>query len=170
MTGSEYQVVVLDKPHFWLPTVSATFHGRDVFGPVAAHLATGIQLAGIGSPTDSLVTIPFPQPEIVRDGAGYIQTVTGEVIHVDRYGNLISNLRSDDLPANPWVTVTNDTIPSISLNYQSASTSRLIALFGSTGLLEVSVPNGNAAAFLGLGVGASISVKAVPRRRLRTAP
>jgi S-adenosyl-L-methionine hydrolase (adenosine-forming) len=162
------KIVVLDRPQFWLPTVSSTFHGRDVFGPVAAHLSNHERLKWLGTPTDRLVTIPFPAPQIERDASDQIQTVTGEIVHVDRYGNLISNIRAADLPANPWVAVGNERMSGISQNYQTAGQASLIALIGSVGLLEIAVPNGNAAAYLNVSVGASIAVKAVPRRRLRS--
>jgi S-adenosylmethionine hydrolase len=165
--GSEIgkQIVVLDRPQFWLPNVSATFHGRDIFGPVAAHMACGVRLDCVGSPTDAMVTIPFPEPQIVRDEATQIQTVTGEIIHVDRYGNMISNLRVSDLPLNPWVTVGNEAIPGVVENYQVAGASDVIALIGSAGFLEIAVRNGSAADYLKLGVGARVTVTTVPRRR-----
>ena len=67
-----------------------------------------------------MVTIPFPSPQIDKDAADQIQGVSGEIVHVDRYGNLISNVRASDLPANPWVTVGNEAVLGISPNYQAA--------------------------------------------------
>lgn len=138
-----------------------------MFGPVAAHLSGGVRLSGVGTPTDQLISLPFQETQIVRDDADQIQAVTGEIIHVDRYGNLISNVRASDLPANPWVTVGNEVIRGISQNYQAACQASLIALVGSAGLLEVAVPNGSAASYLNVGVGATVSIRAVPQRRLR---
>src|SRR3954451_17554392 len=77
------EAVVLDRPRFWLPTVSATFHGRDLFGPVAAHLARGVPLTEIGSPGGPLQTIPFPAVRRETGEDGETVAVHGEVIHVD---------------------------------------------------------------------------------------
>jgi S-adenosylmethionine hydrolase len=162
------EIIVLDQPQFWLPSVSSTFHGRDIFGPVAAHLACGVSQTRLGTPTDAMVTIPFPAPLIVRDAFGQVEQVTGEIIHVDRYGNLISNLRPSDLPEQAWVIIEHETISRITHTYQAGGPARLVALIGSVGLLEIAVPNGNASAFLEAGVGAPVTIKSVPRRRLRT--
>lgn len=160
--GANAKIVVLDRAQFWLPNVSATFHGRDIFGPVAAHLATSVRLSWVGTPTDAMVTIPFPGPQVTRDEADQIQSVTGEIIHADRYGNLISNLRTDDLPADPWVSIGKRVIAGLSPNYQSTGTGPLIALIGSAGLLEIARPNGSAAKHLDVGVGAAVTITGGP--------
>ncbi len=164
--------VVLDRPSYWLPEVSSTFHGRDVFAPVAAHLARGLALTDVGSPTMNLETIPFPAAHQVCGAGGQVRTVRGEVLHVDRYGNLISNIAAADLPADPVVSVGGRTISGLAAHYQGqgADTSerdrplrpdvRLVALVGSTGFLEVAVPNGSAASALAVGVGAALTVTA----------
>ena len=152
------RIVVLDRPQFWLPTVSSTFHGRDVFGPVVAHLACAVRPSWLGTPTESMVTVPFPAPHIDKDAADQIQAATGEIVHVDRYGNLISNVRASDLPTDPVISVNNEKIVGLAAHFQSAASGRLIALIGSAGLLEIAVPNGSAASLLGLGVGAMVTV------------
>ena len=95
----------MDQSRFWLPTVSASFHGRDLFGPVAAHLARGASLDDVGTPTATMETIPFPAARLVRDGDGEMVSAEGEVIHVDRYGNVIASLTPSDLPFEPVVEV-----------------------------------------------------------------
>ena len=154
--------VVLNQPRFWRPTVSATFHGRDLFGPVAAHLALGVPLTQLGSPIDVIETLPFPPVERTRDAQGRGSEAHGEVVHVDRFGNLISNLRAADLPAEPVVKVAGRQILGLAPHFQSPAHARadehLIALIGSAGLLEIAVPNGSAAATLGAGVGTAIVV------------
>jgi S-adenosylmethionine hydrolase len=144
--------VVLNQPRFWLPTVSASFHGRDLFGPVAAHLAAGAALTDVGSPIVSIAAIPFPAPVQQADG------VHGEVIQVDRYGNLITSLTARDLPTNPIVRIAGRTIVGLAENFQAAAP--LIAMIGSIGFLEVAVPNGSAASMLSVGVGAPVTVTA----------
>jgi S-adenosylmethionine hydrolase len=154
--------VVLDRPRFWLPTVSATFHGRDLFGPVAAHLARGVPLAEVGSPVDAIQTLPFPAPTRDLDRRGSVRAAQGEVIHVDRFGNLIVSLSASDLPAEPVVEIAGRTIVGLAPHFQPAEDAgadgRLIALIGSAGLLAIAVPNGSAAAELGVGVGAPVRV------------
>jgi S-adenosylmethionine hydrolase len=149
--------VMLDQPGYWRPTVSATFHGRDLFGPVAAHLALGVPLAEVGSPCDGIQSLPFPPVRRVHDAQGQLDTAHGEIVHVDRFGNLISNLAAADLPADPVVQVAGRTIVGLSPHFQPG-TDGLIALIGSAGLLEIAVPNGSAAALLGIGVGTAVSV------------
>src|SRR5215212_7192244 len=86
------KAVVLDRPRFWLPTVSATFHGRDLFGPAAAHLARGVPLTELGSTVGTIHPIPFPAVRRHLDTHGRVHAAHGEIIHVDRYGNLITSL------------------------------------------------------------------------------
>jgi len=157
--GGGLSAVVLDRPGFWRPTVSATFHGRDLFGPVAAHLARGVALREVGSPCDGIVAVPFPPVRRTTDNTGRAVSVQGEVVHVDRFGNLIANLSVADLPPEPIVTIAGRTIVGLAPHFQPG-TDALIALIGSAGLLEVAVPNGSAAALLGVGVGAAVTVDA----------
>jgi S-adenosylmethionine hydrolase len=159
-----YSAVVLDRPRFWLPTVSATFHGRDLFGPVAAQLARGVTLAEVGSPTEAIQQLPFPLVQRTRDTSGRLIAARGEAIHIDRFGNLISNLGAADLPADPVVSVAGRRIVGLSPHFQPSEASsegqRPIALIGSAGLLEIAVPNGSAATELGAGVGTAVAVAA----------
>ena len=142
--------VVLDQPRFWLPNVSASFHGRDLFGPVAAHLAAGAAIAEVGSPTSAITALPFPTPARQADG------VRGEVIQVDRFGNLITNLIAADLPLAPVVQIAGRTIVGLDRHFQSSAP--MIAMLGSSGFLEIAVPNGSAALVLGVGVGAPVTI------------
>jgi hypothetical protein len=154
-------VAVLDQPRFWRPEVSATFHGRDVFGPVAAHLARGVPLADLGSPTDDIETLAIPDVRREEDERGQERTVHGEVIHVDRYGNLVTNLSPSDLPRHPVIEVRGVRISGLAPHFQDGS-GPLLALIGSVGLVEIAVPNGTAAAVLGAHVGTTVTVQ--PRR------
>jgi S-adenosyl-L-methionine hydrolase (adenosine-forming) len=156
--------VVLDRSRFWRPTVSATFHGRDLFGPVAAHLARGVPLAEVGSPCAGIQALPFPPVRRKIDAQWQIVSAQGEIIHVDRFGNLIANLSAADLPSQPIVIIAGRSISGLAPHFQpvgdvaTADGSRLIALIGSSGLLEVAVPNGSAAAALVVGVGTPVTV------------
>jgi S-adenosylmethionine hydrolase len=162
--GAQTQTVVLDRPERWRPTVSATFHGRDLFGPVAAQLARGVALQEVGSPCDrrTLQRLPWPPARLTRDAAGQIAEAQGEIVHIDRFGNLIANLGPADLPPYPVLVVAGRRIAGLSPHFQAdaGASSGLIALIGSTLLLEIAVPNGSAAELLGVGVGASVVASA----------
>jgi hypothetical protein len=150
-TSSQTPIAVaLAESRFWLPAVSATFHGRDVFGPVAAHIARGTPLHELGRAVEAIRALPFPIP--ARDG----DMVRGEIIHVDRFGNLISNLGAADIGPNPTIAIGDRQIVGLTPHFQQSAP--VIALVGSSGFLEIAVPNGNAAALLGLGVGSPLTV------------
>jgi S-adenosyl-L-methionine hydrolase (adenosine-forming) len=134
----------LDKPEYWLPEVSHVFHGRDIFAPVAAYLAAGVSLERIGSPIDHPVHLDFPRPQRTAGG------LRGEVIHVDHFGNLATNIRVEHLPKRNDITVSlcGIIIPGMVDTFGERPSGALIALFGSTGDLIVSVVNGSAADLL----------------------
>jgi S-adenosylmethionine hydrolase len=155
--GEQVSIVVLDQPRFWLPQVSATFHGRDLFGPVAAHLARGVPLAEVGSPGGEIQTIPYPCARRDLDEHGQTVAVHGEVVHVDRYGNLITSVAAVDLLPDPVVEIGTMRIQGLAPHFESG-TGTVIALLGSAGLLEIAVPNGSAAKVLGMGIGQTVTV------------
>jgi len=149
--GEHGQAVALEAPAFWRPAPSSSFHGRDVFGPVAAHLAAGLALHQLGPMVSTIIAMPWPRPEVV-DGGWMV-----EVVHVDRFGNLVTALSRDLLAGRDVVVRVGDRwIAGLSPHYQQDG--ELIALIGSEGLLEVAAPNGSAASTSGLGVGACLQV------------
>lgn len=154
--GAGISAVALSQPRFWLPTVSATFHGRDILGPVAAHLSAGIALGELGPAVTSIRALAYPMPMRRADGPEMV----GEVIYVDRFGNLVTNLESGDVTAQAAIRVGESVIRGLSPHFQQDA--ELVALVGSSGLLEIAVPNGSAAMRLKLGVGARIRVVAPP--------
>ena len=138
---------------------SATFHGRDVFAPAAARLALGHALEELGPPVDDPVLLPWPEPARRADGAH--EVVEGEVIQVDRFGNLISNVPGGwvvDRAVGP-VVVGGAEVGAVRRTYGDVETGGLVALVGSLGLLEVSVRDGSAADRLGAGRGARVRVR-----------
>jgi S-adenosyl-L-methionine hydrolase (adenosine-forming) len=151
--GLEIRCVHLDRPEFWLKNVSHVFHGRDIFAPVAAHLAAGIGLDQLGSSFSDPVRLQLPHP--VRTAAGWL----GEVIHIDHFGNVASNIRAETLgPAlnekgRIRVKLAGVEIQGLVDTFGEREESEVIALMGSTGNLIVSVVNGSAAARLGAKVG-----------------
>ncbi len=145
---------------FMRDDVSATFHGRDVFAPAGARLAAGAPLASAGPavPLADLVRLDVPTPHLdARGGAA------GVVIHVDRFGNAITNLRATDLPALPDACVAGGTRVRVVRTYGDVPAGAPLALIGSSGLLEVAVNRGSAAKTLGLRRGDAVSVDAGSR-------
>lgn len=140
---------------FWRTPVSSTFHGRDIFAPVAAHLSLGIPPSSFGEPVKSLMVLPLPHPRRMPDG-----TLMGNVLHIDNFGNLITNIKSRDLPAEAGVItieVGNSTIHRLSSTYGKAE--GLLALIGSSDRLEISLKDGNAAAFLNAAAGDGVKIR-----------
>lgn len=148
-------VRTLTNREHWLTTVSNTFHGRDVMAPVAAHLSLGLDPALLGPPQPKLVEIEWPAP--VAQG----NVLRGEVIAIDSYGNLITNIHRADF--NPPVQVrllVDSTLIDAELvsTYGQRAPGVAVALVGSSGRLEIAVVQGNAAGQFKAGVGATVSV------------
>ncbi len=136
------RVVALTRTDFFLPRVSRTFHGRDVFAPVGAHLARGVDLDALGPPVENPTRLVWPEP--TRDGG----SIHGEVVHVDRFGNLVTNVPGDWVPATSLVWVGDRVAGSALRTYADVDPGELLALVGSVDLLEVSVRDGSAADML----------------------
>jgi S-adenosylmethionine hydrolase len=153
------QAVEITNPEFWHHPVSATFHGRDVFAPVAAHLSLGTPVHRFGDPVTSLNVLPVPRPHIHGEG-----TLTGCVLHIDAFGNVVTNIREEHLPSGvPCIQVAGHRIVSVSSTYASAEPGQPIALMGSSGYLEIAVRNASAASVLGVQIGDGVSVYTEPR-------
>jgi S-adenosylmethionine hydrolase len=155
LPGGGPEAVAITEPRFWRSPVSATFHGRDIFAPVAAHLSLGVPLAEFGEAVDSLAVFPLPLPSRTPDGV-----LTGNILHIDSFGNLITNIGRRDLPgetASLAITVGGEVIRGVSRTYGAGS--GLLALIGSSDRLEISLKNGHAAARLGAEIGDEIRVQ-----------
>lgn len=156
--GWPCEFVDLNQKKYWLPNISHTFHGRDIFSPVAAHLANGVPLHELGTSIIDPIRIHTPKPVRAEDGW------RGEVIHIDHFGNIASNVRLEHLDSamnrkeQIQVKIKNQEIDGLVDTFGERSAGALIALVGSTGNLGISVVNGNAAAGLGVKVGDIIEV------------
>ncbi len=151
------QVVVLTKKKYFLSKVSSTFHGRDIFAPVAAHLSLGIKPNAFGYETNSLKEIGFQKP-VVKEGK-----LLGEILHIDAFGNLISNIDERKLfrfiQSRPFVIrAGRKVISGLKTGYLEGKKGEPIALLGSGGFLEVSVREGNAQKTLKLKRGDPIQI------------
>ncbi len=150
------RVIRLGEQRFWRSKVSATFHGRDIFAPVAANLSLGLDPRQLGPIVADWVRLDRPTPRHVPGG------IAGEVIYVDHFGNLITNipgetLTLDDRPKR--VLISGVEVPRIVRTYADAPPGTLIALVSSGEWLEVAVVQGNAARQLGAGMGAPVTIE-----------
>lgn len=153
-SGAGEQFIHLDRSQYWLPEISKVFHGRDIFSPVAAHLANGVPLAELGSPIQDPRLLEFPQPQ--RVGAGW----RGEIIQVDNFGNLSTNLTRQNLAGMSPVVVriAGRQIRGLVNTFGDAQPGELVAMFGEADDLAISIVNGNAAAALSVGIGEPVEV------------
>jgi len=153
--GPELEAAALTEPRFWRQPVSSTFHGRDIFAPVAALLSLGFPPINFGQAVTSLTVLPLPQPYQALDGS-----LVGHVLHIDNFGNLISNIKSSDLtPTKEPVSIEvgSKVISGLSRTY--AEGKGLLALIGSSGYLEVSLKGGSAFALIGIRAGSEVIVR-----------
>jgi len=138
-----HRAVRLAEPRFWRSEVSHTFHGRDIFAPVAAHWSRGVGLAEFGPPLEwPLIQLATDRP-IVQAGE-----IHGRIVRTDTFGNLITNIEASKLPAmgreRLIVELGTQRIVGISRCYGEKSTGELLALIGSSGRLEIAVCQGHA--------------------------
>jgi len=142
--GWSTEFVDLDKPEYWLENVTMTFHGRDLFSPVGAHLAAGVPLSDLGTPFEDPIRIPLWGAERHGDGS-----VTGEVIYIDDFGNAICSILPEDIahlnvPDGVHVDICGAHIEGMVSTFGDSEydSDTLIALWDSSGYLLVSENNG----------------------------
>lgn len=156
--GVKARAFELNQPRYWLPRVSNTFHGRDIFAPCAAHLSQGVPLEAMGMPLAAWVTLAPSLPVRRGDGA-----LVGRIIYIDRYGNIVSNITVKDLATfgnrAPTVELANHAIHGLVRAYSDVARGELAALIGSPWKLEIAQREGNAAQTLGVKVGDEITVR-----------
>jgi S-adenosylmethionine hydrolase len=151
------RVVELTERRYARPTVSRTFEGRDRFAPAAAWLAKGIELPALGRPLTAWQTLAVPEPTVSEE------MVAGEVLRVDHFGNLVTNVDRrtfERFAGNGHIDITVGTQPvdKVVATYAEADAGAVCALFGSTEHLEVAVNGGSAAERLGLSRGARVTI------------
>ena len=149
----EPKAVDLTNPEFWRHPVSSAFHGRDIFAPVAAHLSLGVPLEEFGETITSLSTFPLPRPQ-----TGANRELIGHILHIDRFGNLITDVNKEDLPrGNLSLEIAGRQIMGLSISYTEGD--KLLALLGSSGHLEIALKNGSAASLLDARIGDEVRIK-----------
>ncbi len=151
------RIIHITEKEYMLPAVSHTFHGRDIFAPVAAHLSKGVSPEEVGSPVADLQRVEVPLPVVKGD------RIEGEVIHVDTFGNLITNIDEAALegadPRSLKVELEGITIEGLSESYEEGRTGRAIAIVGSTGYLEIACYMKRAEKMLGATLGQKVVVR-----------
>jgi hypothetical protein len=148
--------VSLTNPAYQRPAVSATFHGRDIFAPAAAHLAAGVPLAELGPPANDLVQLEFIAKSRQED-----RQHAGRVIHIDRFGNIILDLTGADItdPRRIRFKVGDRLIESLSYTFADVAEGEVLAYVGSTrDHIAIALRNGNAARTLGIQLGDTIEI------------
>lgn len=152
------EAYVLTERRFFLPEISHTFHGRDIFAPVAAHLTLGVTPKAFGNRVDEIKSLNFPAPLFKKKG------LTGEVIHIDAFGNLITNVDrqtfSHYVKNHPFtVKAGKRTFRSLKRGYWEGEKNEPLILFGSSGFLEIAVREGSAEKSLKMKRGDKVSVQ-----------
>lgn len=151
----QLEYVYLNNPVYWLENVSTIFHGRDIFAPAAAHLANGIDLMDMGTRIYDPILIEVPEP--IKNGGGFI----AQIIHIDHFGNMSTNLPASMLtdPKNVRVTAGRSNIEGISSTFGDKNPSEIVAIIDSSDFLSICVVNGSAEKTLNLKVGSPVDVR-----------
>ena len=148
-----YRAVSLTSEAYFRQPVSSTFHGRDIFAPVAAHISLGVALEELGPPVEEVLALAPFRARHQPDGS-----LRGRVIHIDVFGNLVTDIRCEDLPTEgPTVEVAGRRIVGLSLTYQEDA--EIVAVVGSSGYLEIAAPKASAAELLGAALGMPVLVR-----------
>ena len=152
--GPGLEAVAITKPKYWRSPVGDTFHGRDIFAPVAARLSLGQPPLEFGEKITTLTVLPISKPHKGANGS-----LVGHILHIDSFGNLITNVNRHDLPeARETITVEvgGRLIKGLSRTY--AEGQGLLSLTGSSDYLEISLKEGNASAYLKAKVGDEVKI------------
>jgi len=147
----------LENSKYFLQPISRTFHGRDIFAPVAAHLSRGVPPKNFGPALTQFLRLPWPNPRIRDD------RIEGQVIYVDRFGNAITNIESASIressTPSACIFLGGRRFCRVGSFYQTVPQGKPIAVIGSSGFLEISVNSGNAAQELRLEVGTAVTLR-----------
>jgi S-adenosylmethionine hydrolase len=152
------KIIRIAEPEYWLKPVSATFHGRDIMAPVAARLCSGLDPDKLGPPIAKLVMLEWSE---AKTSPGKIE---GEILDVDSFGNLITNIEAEMLagvpdPQHVRVQLGEHEVEGVVSTYGDRPHGALTALIGSSGRLELAIVGGSAAKTSGVGVGHPVTVR-----------
>lgn len=150
LDGVQAEAVAIDAERWGLQHRSSTFHGRDVFAPAAAWLASGKPLQEIGPPVEDWIRLPPPAAEP--------GVKAGHVLNIDRFGNIVTSLQPQELPAHFELQVGTLATRRLCPSYEAAPAGEAFAIVGSAGLVEISMRQESAAARAGLHIGDAVLV------------
>lgn len=164
-SGEIQRVVEITADRYFLHPVSHTFHGRDIFAPVAAHLSRSGTIESFGRGINTYTRLSLPSPRKKGERA-----LEGVVLHVDRFGNLMTNISSREISSlDPergiTVLIKRRRIRDLAQSYESLKTGQVGAILGSVGYLEIFSSGGSAAGVLKAGRGTVVRVEGEKRRR-----
>lgn len=147
-------VVELTEKKYWLPKVSQTFHGRDIFAPIAAHIANRENVFNFGKQIkkEDLVKLPIQKPVKNKDG------IAGIIQYIDHFGNLITNISSDEIPNKITGKIKNHSLCGLVECFGEARRNTLSTIKGSSGFVELFINKGNAAKITGVKIGQKVEI------------
>lgn len=152
------EIWTVSNQDYFLPQISNTFHGRDIFAPVAAHLSNGVHPNRLGEASMEMKTLSLPEPQVKAN------EITGHIIHIDRFGNLITDIEKrmvDNLSVSYdslAIHLPGETLSGIRKSYNEVKEGKALVIFGSKGLLEISVNKGSAANVLNMDKGDPVKI------------
>jgi S-adenosylmethionine hydrolase len=149
----EWAAYEISAEHYYCKPVSSTFHGRDIFAPIAAWISRGIPLHQLGPEVQNPVRLQIPVLKKVQDAL-----IQASIISVDHFGNLITNLKPEDLPRSFKILAGQEEITAMYRTYGDGNSGEVFVVPGSTGYLEIVVKDGSAASLLNLKGGAPVGV------------
>ncbi len=147
----DFRVSELTNEKFFRKPVSRTFHGRDVFAPIAAHLSRKVSVIELGREIKNFIQFKTSEPRTISAGK-----VEAEIIHIDRFGNLITNLKSENTPEKFVLEVNGKRIDTHHKYYAEAKTGEIFSILGSADFLEIVVFNDSAEDLLNVSAGEKV--------------
>lgn len=152
------RIIDLTNEKYFRRSESTTFDGRDVFAPVAAHLANGVAFTEFGPEIHDPVRLPWPKPQAMPDGS-----VPGAIIHIDRFGNCVTNLTRAELlfpleEGRFGLRINDHEVTRMARSYEVANTSEAFLIWGSAGYLEISIRERSAAEMLRIQKGNTFTI------------
>ena len=148
-------IIELTEKKYWLHDISQTFHGRDIFAPVAAYLAKGTTSKDFGKPLQKEELVKLPTNNFTKNEKGCI----GIVKHIDRFGNIITNIPDSNIPNRISGKFKNLDFKGLISNYSEAESNKLFAIKGSSGYLELFINKGNVAKVTNAKAGDKVEVR-----------
>jgi S-adenosylmethionine hydrolase len=148
------KVFEIANDRYFRKPVSSTFHGRDIFAPAAAHLSLGVAASEFGPRVTDPVVFPNTHPVTDKDGV-----ISGSVIHIDRFGNIVTNITTETTSENFELQIGDSTISEVRQTYAAGSSRKPFAIAGSAGFIEISVNGGSAAELLGACRGMPVTIR-----------